>query len=257
MGSLANLESLSLSRNQLTGEIPTELGSLANLLGLDLSGNQLTGEIPKDLGSLANLESLSLSRNQLTGGIPTELGGLANLSELYLADNPLTGCIPVELQSVVWNDFYRLGLPFCEVRSTADPSVSTETTDAFLVRINSPITVTATFSEAIFGFKVEDVSVVNGAASNFEGSDGDTAYTFDVTPNAIGPVAVDIAAGVAQDADSNDNTEAVQLSLGIPYDDDHDGMIARSEVIAAIIDYFNNNVSREQVIALIVLYFAS
>ena len=257
LGSLANLESLSLSRNQLTGEIPTELGSLANLLGLDLSGNQLTGEIPKDLGSLANLESLSLSRNQLTGGIPTELGGLANLSELYLADNPLTGCIPVELQSVGWNDFYRLGLPFCELRSTADPSVSTETTDAFLVRINSPITVTATFSEAIFGFKVEDISVVNGAASNFEGSDGDTAYTFDVIPNAIGPVAVDIAAGVAQDADSNDNTEAVQLSLGIPYDDDHDGMIARSEVIAAIIDYFNNNVSREQVIALIVLYFAS
>ena len=34
-------------------------------------------------------------------------------------------------------------------------------------------------------------------------------------------------------------------------------VIARSEVIAAIIDYFNNNVSREQVIALIVLYFAS
>ena len=169
----------------------------------------------------------------------------------------MTGCIPVELQSVGWNDFYRLGLPFCELRSTADPSVSTETTDVFLVRINSPITVTATFSEPIFGFTVEDISVVNGAASNFEGSDGDTAYTFDVTPNAIGPLAVDIAAGVAQDADSNDNTEAVQLSLGIPYDDDHDGMIARSEVIAAIIDYFNNNVSREQVIGLIVLYFAS
>ena len=127
----------------------------------------------------------------------------------------------------------------------------------FLVRINSPITVTATFSEAIFGFTVEDVSVVNGAASNFEGRDSDKVYTFGVTPNAIGPVTVDIAAGVAQDADSNDNTEAVQLSLGIPYDDDHDGMIARSEVIAAIIDYFNNIVNREQVIALIVLYFAS
>ena len=257
LGNLANLQQLYLLNNQLTGEIPKELGSLANLLGLDLSGNQLTGEIPAELGNLANLESLSLSRNQLTGGIPTELGGLANLSELYLADNQLTGCIPVELLSVVYNDFYRLGLPFCEVRSAADPSVSTEITDAFLVRINSPITVTATFSEPIFGFIIEDVSVVNGAASNFEGSDGDTVYTFDVTPNAIGPVAVDIAAGVAQDADSNDNTEAVQLSLGIPYDDDHDGMIARSEVIAAIIDYFNNNVSREQVIALIVLYFAS
>ena len=257
LGSLANLLFLDLGGNQLTGEIPKELGNLANLERLYLPENQLTGEIPTELGSLANLERLVLFNNQLTGEIPTELGNLANLSELYLADNLLTGCIPVDLQSVVSNDFSRLGLPFCEVRSAADPSVSAETTDAFLVRINSPITVTATFSEPIFAFTVEDVSVVNGAASNFEGSDGDTVYTFDVTPNAIGPVTVDIAAGVAQDADSNDNTEAVQLSLGIPYDDDHDGMIARSEVIAAIIDYFNNNVSREQVIALIVLYFAS
>ena len=257
LGNLSNLQILRLQENQLTGEIPTELGNLSDLHWLSLYNNQLTGAIPVELGDLSNLQILYLNQNQLTGDIPPELGGLANLHELYLADNPLTGCIPVELQRVGWNDFYRLGLPFCEVRSAADPSVSTETTDAFLVRINSPITVTATFSEPIFGFTVEDVSVVNGAASNFEGSDGDTVYTFDVTPNAIGPVTVDIAAGVAQDADSNDNTEAVQLSLGIPYDDDHDGMIARSEVIAAIIDYFNNIVSREQVITLIVLYFAS
>ena len=256
LGSL-DLGWLVLNNNQLTGGIPTELGSLANLEGLALYNNQLTGAIPVELGNLANLLFLELDGNQLTGEIPKELGNLANLERLYLSENQLTGCIPVELLRVVYNDFSRLGLPLCEVRSAADPSVSTETTDAFLVRINSPITVTATFSEPIFGFTVEDVSVVNGAASNFEGSDGDTVYTFDVTPNAIGPVAVDIAAGVAQDADSNDNTEAVQLSLGIPYDDDHDGRIARSEVIAAIIDYFNNIVSREQVIALIVLYFSS
>ena len=31
LGTLANLTSLSLSQNQLTGAIPTELGSLSNL----------------------------------------------------------------------------------------------------------------------------------------------------------------------------------------------------------------------------------
>ena len=48
--SLANLVVLSLSRNQLTGAIPTELGNLANLERLYLSGNQLTGVIPGGAG---------------------------------------------------------------------------------------------------------------------------------------------------------------------------------------------------------------
>ena len=81
----------------LNGRIPKELGSLANLQGLSLWGNQLTGEIPPELGGLSNLEWLLLDGNQLTGEIPPELGGLANLTYLYLADNGLTGEIPTEL----------------------------------------------------------------------------------------------------------------------------------------------------------------
>ena len=115
MGSLANLELLSLWGNQLTGEIPKELGNLANLQSLYLSENQLTGEIPAELGSLANLRWLFLSENQLTGEIPKELGNLANLERLYLSENQLTGCIPYGLRHVVDNDLDELGLPFCDV----------------------------------------------------------------------------------------------------------------------------------------------
>ena len=50
LGNLANLEWLSLSRNQLTGAIPAELGNLANLEGLYLNYNQLTGAIPAEAG---------------------------------------------------------------------------------------------------------------------------------------------------------------------------------------------------------------
>ena len=88
---------LNLTRNQLKGEIPTELGSLANLELLALGGNLLTGKIPAGLGSLTNLEELYLWGNELTGAIPTELGSLANLKELWLSENQLTGKIPVEL----------------------------------------------------------------------------------------------------------------------------------------------------------------
>ena len=74
LGSLTNLQSLSLGLNHLTGEIPAELGNLSSL-----RRNQLTGEIPAELGNLSNLQALWLRRNQLTGEIPAELGNLSNL----------------------------------------------------------------------------------------------------------------------------------------------------------------------------------
>ena len=44
----------------MSGEVPAELGSLANLEELSLYVNQLSGEIPAELGNLANLQWLSL-----------------------------------------------------------------------------------------------------------------------------------------------------------------------------------------------------
>ena len=97
LGNLANLETLSLYSNQLTGTIPSSLGDLTNLEDLWLNTNQLTGSIPPELGNLTNLEYMNLYSNQLTGSIPPELGNLANLRYLSLTDNQLTGSIPSSL----------------------------------------------------------------------------------------------------------------------------------------------------------------
>ena len=97
LGNLSNLESLWLGYNQLSGDIPAELGSLANLGWLWLENNQLSGEIPAELGNLANLVELNFSVNQLSGKIPAELGNLASLEWLWLWDNQLSGEIPVGL----------------------------------------------------------------------------------------------------------------------------------------------------------------
>ena len=94
---LAFLERLELSKNGLTGSIPTEWGALAQLRWLDLSGNKLTGAIPAELGQLRNLERLHLNNNQLTGAIPAALGELGNLESLGLRNNQLTGEIPAAL----------------------------------------------------------------------------------------------------------------------------------------------------------------
>ena len=137
------------------------------------------------------------------------------------------------------------------------PSVTVTRSDAALMRIGSPVPVTATFGEPVFAFTIEDIVVANGAVGNLTGGDGDAVYTFDVTPNAVGAVTVDIAAGVAADADGNGNTAAMQLSLGIPYDDDGDDKISKEEAIAAVIDYFSDRITKEHAIAIIILYFSS
>ncbi len=126
-----------------------------------------------------------------------------------------------------------------------------------LVRINLPVPVTVTFSEPVLGFTVDDISLANGIPGNFSGGDGVAVYTFDVTPNAIGEVTVDIPAGVATDSEGSGNTEAPQLSLGIPYDFDGSGGISKNEAIAAVVDYFAGRITKAQTIAVIVLYFSA
>ena len=96
--------------------------------------------------------------------------------------------------------------------------------------------------------------MANGMAADFSGNGA--VYTFSVTPSAIGEVTVNIAAGVAEDADGNGNI-AARLPLGIPYDDDYDGRISKNEAIMAVIDYFAGRITKEEAIAIIILYFSS
>ena len=137
------------------------------------------------------------------------------------------------------------------------PSVSATASPGAQVRLNSPVSVTVTFSEPVSGFTVDDITVVNGTASGFSGSDGDAVYTFEVTPTILDEVTVDIPAGVATDGDGNDNTPAPRLSLGIPYDFDGSGGISISEFFAAIEDYFDGLITITELFEVIDLYFSS
>ncbi len=277
LGNLSGLETLSLSQNQLSGTIPAELGDLSNLTVLSLWSNQLSGAIPPQLGNLTGLETLSLSQNQLSGTIPAELGDLSNLTvlslwsnqlsgaipaslvrlasleTLHLSQNQFVGCVPPGLQSVPTNDLAELALPFC-----VQPSVTLgKTSPDAPVRLDSLIQVTATFSEPVTGFEMADVVVANGLVSSFVGSDGDSVFTFDVIPNAIGVVTVDVSQDAAVDSEGNGNTASAQLRLGMPYDDDNDGNINGIEVLNGVSDYFFGILNAQQVLQLVGLYFSS
>ena len=72
---------------------------------------------------------------------------------------------------------------------------------------NAPFTATFTFSEAVTGFAVGDITLTNASVSNFTAT-STTVYTALVTPTASGTVTVNVPANAAQDAAGNGNTAA-------------------------------------------------
>ena len=72
---------------------------------------------------------------------------------------------------------------------------------------NAPFTATFTFSEAVTGFAVGDITLTNASVSNFTAT-STTVFTALVTPTASGMVTVNVAANAAQDAVGNGNTAA-------------------------------------------------
>ncbi|CAK9134162.1 unnamed protein product [Ilex paraguariensis] len=90
---LSYLQEIELSRNYISGSIPTNLGQL-NLTILSLLGNRIGGSIPKEIGDISTLEQLVLEDNQLGGSLHRNLGSLSRLKRLLLSANNFTGTIP-------------------------------------------------------------------------------------------------------------------------------------------------------------------
>ncbi len=76
---------------------------------------------------------------------------------------------------------------------------------------SAAFTATFTFSEAVTGFVVGDITLGNATASNFTAT-STTVYTALITPAANGEVTVDVAADAATDAAGNGNTAATQAT---------------------------------------------
>jgi Leucine-rich repeat (LRR) protein len=108
--SWAQLESLFLNDNDITGTLPKSIEHLRSIEVLWLGGNNLGGSIVSEIGQLASLRELSLESNfraNVIGkrgfitNIPAEIGQLTSLETLNLADNALSGLVPMALGNLV------------------------------------------------------------------------------------------------------------------------------------------------------------
>ena len=98
------LNTIDLSENPLSGEIPIEITNLSALHTLNLSLNQLTGKMPENIGDLQYLETLDLSYNHLSGPIPQGMTSITMLSSLNLSYNDFSGQIPTTNQLYTFID---------------------------------------------------------------------------------------------------------------------------------------------------------
>ncbi|KAG1362340.1 receptor-like protein EIX1 [Cocos nucifera] len=95
IGHLQSLETLHLDHNNLSGEIPLALRRCKFLILIDLGENRLSGHIPAWIGDdLSSLMFLRLHSNLFSGHIPLQLMHLSSLQILDIAHNDLSGPIP-------------------------------------------------------------------------------------------------------------------------------------------------------------------
>ncbi|KAK1393269.1 putative LRR receptor-like serine/threonine-protein kinase [Heracleum sosnowskyi] len=90
---LTDLQVIDLSRNYISGSIPSAFGRL-RVKFLSLLGNMIYGLIPPEIGNIITLEELEFEDNLLEGPLPENLGNLTGLRRLLLSGNNFNETIP-------------------------------------------------------------------------------------------------------------------------------------------------------------------
>lgn len=99
LSQIDSLEILTLTDNDLTGELPDSFGP--NLVVLRLGSNRFSGRL-KPFSKMEYLRHLDLSDNNLTGAIPSnflESASMRKPIEVDVSSNKLTGGLPTQLDA--------------------------------------------------------------------------------------------------------------------------------------------------------------
>ncbi|KAK8636656.1 hypothetical protein V6N13_124398 [Hibiscus sabdariffa] len=96
---MPQLQTLFISRNQISGRLPSSICKMEELKFLYVSHNRFFGPFPDCWNKLRSLKLMDASNNSLSGEIPSSLTSSCQLVVLMLGDNSLRGNIPFPLNS--------------------------------------------------------------------------------------------------------------------------------------------------------------
>ncbi|CAL9127711.1 unnamed protein product, partial [Musa acuminata var. zebrina] len=137
LNNVTDLWSVSLSRNHISGTIPSSICEMQMLEVLDLSSNLLSGEIPrcsKVTTGLGFFSVLNLANNNLSGTIPQWIGTESFLGSLHLNNNSLHGGIP-SLEKCTY--LYILDLGENSLKGSIPPWIGESLTHLKMLRLRS------------------------------------------------------------------------------------------------------------------------
>lgn len=95
--SSSSLRLLGLTKNSLSGEIPSSIGNLTSLVYFLAAQNSLTGSIPGSMARLSHMQVIDLTYNYLSGTVPNSIFNLSSLTYLGLGRNSFAGELPLTM----------------------------------------------------------------------------------------------------------------------------------------------------------------
>ncbi|XP_070675116.1 probable LRR receptor-like serine/threonine-protein kinase At3g47570 isoform X2 [Malus domestica] len=103
IGSLGQLEELSVQDNALKGSAFLPVLNISSLIAFSLFGNNMSGSLPDNIcDHLWSVQLINLGQNQLDGPIPSKLWQCKELREITLQSNNFRGSIPKSLGNLTY-----------------------------------------------------------------------------------------------------------------------------------------------------------
>jgi LRR receptor-like serine/threonine-protein kinase FLS2 len=109
IGDYDKICTISLSRNELYGSLPSELGYLNEMRWFEIQESYITGTIPSSLGNWSLVHTILLGGNYISGNIPSSFVNNELLSTIFVHRNSMNGTFPAvltTLKNLVWLDVY-------------------------------------------------------------------------------------------------------------------------------------------------------